>query len=106
MVSTLFQVLAWLTLVLGVLAAVLLVVVAGIGAGQTELAGIGRQLPFGLYVRALSMSGVRSLIAALVLGLGSVVQFLLLLAASDLIRLLIDIEDNTHVTHEAMPPIP
>lgn len=106
MVSTLFQVMAWCMLFVGVLLVVLLVVVTGIGVGKAELTGLGRQLPFGVYVRALSMSGASSLIAALLLGLGSVVQFLLLLAASDLIRLLIDIEENTHVTHDTVPPIP
>jgi hypothetical protein len=101
MVSTLLRIMAWIVLLLGLLAAVLL----AIGA----IAGIGRlagALAVGVYVRSLRAAGVGALLGALLVGLGSVLCFIVLLAASDMARVLMDIEENTRSAAYFMGPKP
>jgi len=101
MVTTLLRLMAWIVLLLGLLASVLL----AIGA----IAGIGRLaggFAVGAYLRNLRAAGVGALLAALLLGLVSVLSFILLLAASDMARLLMDIEENTRSAAYFMGPKP
>jgi len=101
MVSTLLQLMAWIVLLLGLLAAVLL----AIGA----IAGIGRLaggLAVGTYLRTLRAAGVGALLGALLVGLLSILSFILLLAAGDMARLLMDIEENTRSAAYFVGPKP
>jgi hypothetical protein len=101
MVSTLLRLLAWIMLLLGLLASVLLAVGAIAGIGR--LAGAAAVGP---YLRTLRTAGVGALLGALLLGLVSVLSFILLLAASDMVRLLMDIEENTRSAAYFVGPKP
>lgn len=96
MVSTLLQVVAWGLLLLGLMATILCVIVAALGAGR--LGNLHNQIPLSVFAWMLGASALRTLLLAVSIGLASSLQFLFLLAISDLLRVLIDIEENTRST--------
>lgn len=89
-VATLIKVLAWIVLVLGLLGAILLV----IGAVAGGLGGLGARA-----YRDLAMNTtIGAVVGSIIMGLGSVLYFLFIYAAGELIHLLLDIEQNTRET--------
>ncbi len=97
-VSTIFKVLAWIVLVIGVLTAC-----AAIGVGFMGGAAGGNQgnNPFGS-VGGGVLGGVVMVIPGLAGLFGAVVGFLVLYTYGDLIALLIALEENTRVTAEKL----
>jgi hypothetical protein len=83
-------------LLLGLIVVILCVVMAALGAGR--LGSMLQQVPLNIVVQMIGSSAAHMLLLALGVGFASILQFLLLLAASDLLRVLIDIEENTRST--------
>jgi len=106
MLATLLRMVAGIVLLLGLLASVLLAVAAVVGVSRLGLGRFGSASSVRPFIHALSMAGSGTLLFALLVGVGSVVQYLLLTAAGDLIRLLIDIEENTRSAAYFVGPKP
>ena len=104
--ATLLRMVAWIALLLGLLASVLLAVAAVVDLSRFGLGMFGSASSVRPFIHALSLTRSRTLLFALLVGVGSVVQYLLLTAAGDLIRLLIDIEDNTRAAAYFVGPKP
>jgi len=94
-VGTLFKVLAWIVLLLGLLAtafAIFSVVSKGIG-------NLGAHTPLSPQYRNMMPNiTIGTLVGAVIMGLGSFFYFLLLYAAGDLIYLLLAIEQSVRET--------
>ncbi len=101
-VATIFKVLAWITLVIGVLGAILFVV----GVVWLSISGMGMQGPIApYYYRGLGGAPiVVSLIGALGIALGPILSFLFLYASAEMIYLFLDIEQNTRETAYHLQP--
>ncbi len=106
MLATLLRLLAGIMLVLGLLASVLLAVAAVLGMSKLGLARLGGTSGLGRYIQTLRVTGSRGLLIALLVGVGSVLQYLILTATGDLICLLIDIEENTRSAAYYIGPKP
>lgn len=97
-VGTIFKVLGWIVLVMGLLSACLLIAVSAMGAG-----GAAGRDALGLGVGGV-LGGV---IGGLVVIFATLLYFLFLYAFGDLIFLLISLEENTRITAERLAqPIP
>ena len=106
MLATLLRMVAGIVLLLGLLASVLLSVAAVVDVSRFGLGVFGSASSVRRFIHALSMAGSGTLLFALLVGVGSVMQYLLLTAAGDLIRLLIDIEENTRSAAYFVGPKP
>ena len=90
-VATIFKVLAWIVLVVGLLVAIIWTV-ALMASGVSRLRA---QLPSTLYYPGLGLPLASGLAGSLVLGLISILYFLFLYASGEFVFLLLDIEENT-----------
>jgi len=99
-VASIFEILAWIVLVLGLLGAILFVV----GTVAAGLGRLGARIPLRLYYQYMGMPAVSGLVGAIVMGLGSILYFLFLYATGELIYLLLDIEQNTRETAYHLKP--
>jgi hypothetical protein len=106
MLGTLMRLLAGIALLLGLLASVLLAVVTVVGVSRLGLVRFEGASGVGPLIGALKMAGSRTLLSALLVGVGSVLQYLVLTAAGDLISLLIDVEENTRSAAYYIGPRP
>ena len=93
-VALVYRILAWITLVVGVLFAFLVVVLGVLQARRGQPSPVLTSFPL--------VGGVRSLATGLLTGLGllgaSFVQFLLLYAGNEVIQLGLAVEENTRET--------
>jgi hypothetical protein len=106
MFATLLRLSAGIVLMLGLLASVLLTVASVAGVSRLGWGKLGSVSSSGLFVRVSSMAGSGTVLFALLVGLGCVVLYLVLTAAGDLIRLLLDIEENTRSAAYFVGPRP
>lgn len=106
MLATLLRLLAGIMLTLGLLASVLLAVAAVVGVSKLGLGRFAGASAVGRVIQALQVRGSGTLLFTLLVGVGSVLQYLVLTAAGDLICLLIDIEENTRSAAYFVGPKP
>lgn len=103
-VALIYQILAWIVLVAGVLAAIAVIVLGATAGDAPALPG----LPLAPWVGSL----VGAISAGLAMLLGAIFYFVLLYAAGELIHLGLAIEENTRETayylrgEAAIPPPP
>jgi hypothetical protein len=106
-VARIFKVLAWIVLVLGIVVAL----VYFVGAAWLGFGGMGMMRNLGgAYYRYMPRMGGSAIFIGLVGAAGilllTLLKFLLLLAASDLFFVLIDIEENTRaIAYSAGPKL-
>jgi len=93
-IALFYQVLAWITLVGGVLAGVFAVILGAISGREGGASPLVAQIP--LLNRAVGLVG--GIVVALTIVLGGVIQFVLLYALSEAVRLGLAIERNTRET--------
>jgi len=98
MIASVLQVLAWVSLVLGLLSAIAYGAAAIATASRLGLGAFAPLARFRQFLWPVGMGGFGGIVGALVLALGSVLGFLFLYAASDLINVQLDIEQNTRET--------
>lgn len=93
-IALFYQVLAWITLVGGVLAGVFAVILGAISGREGGVSPLVAQIP--LLNRAVGLVG--GIVVALTIVLGGVIQFVLLYALGEAIHLGLAIERNTRET--------
>lgn len=91
LVALLYRIVAWIVFILGVLAAIGMVLIGALVGRQAMPAGIISSLPFAGTVTGL----VGGLLTGIGLLIGVLVQFVVLYAASDVIQLGLAVEQNT-----------
>jgi hypothetical protein len=111
-VGTVWKILAWIVLIVGLLMAVAVLVLSLVGGGGDMMGrwNVDPGLPWG--PRAFGLAG--GVVGFLVSVLGTIFYFLLLYAAGELVFLLISIEENTRIaaqrpvveTETYVPPPP
>jgi hypothetical protein len=99
-IAAFLKVLAWVALVLGILAALLVIGVAA----YYSFAGVRAVSPLSGIIGRSGRSLVGAIGGGLGLGLLSLVYFLLLTASSEMIQLQMDIEQNTREMANALRP--
>jgi len=108
LVALIWRVIAWIVLVLGIIGALLAIVLGAIVGRVGDPSPLLNQVP-GVSSVVDPISGVVAGVAVLVAAL---LQFLLIYAASDVIHLALDLEQNTRETayylrgESTMPPPP
>ncbi len=102
LVATLLKVLAWIALVLGIVGALVL-----IGAAAYFSFNSARVVaPLGSMARTGGLSLVNGIAGGIGVAFASLLYFLSLSAASDMIQLQMDIEQNTREMANALRPRP
>ena len=101
-IGTLWKVLAWIALIVGIVFAVGVLLAGILGAGMPRmfLRDYGPMMDRMPWAAGLA-GGIIGFFAALI---GSVVYFLLLYAAGELVYLLLAIEENTRATTQLLTP--
>jgi hypothetical protein len=96
-VATIFKILAWIVLVLGIIGACGSLATAFVPGMST---GLGSSNPFGTVPSGLTVvAAIGAAIGALI---GTLIAFLILYAYGDLISLLLALEENTRLTAERL----
>lgn len=90
-IAVLFEILAWLILVLGLIVAVLFAA----STGAINIGALGTRMPLVAIWQLLRLPAVSGFVAAGVTALACILMFLILAAIGELVFLLLDIEAET-----------